>query len=132
MLIFQKVYDIVVLSEAITMFKDRVKELRKNNGYSMDTLADMYNLRFDGKMNKSTISRYENGLQEPMYTVVKNLASLFDVSTDYLLCNEKPASKEDGLKDTELALIELYRSLDDRARSTLLEHAEFLKHRQTE
>lgn len=37
--------------------------------------------------NKSTISRYENGLQEPIITVVSNFARLFDVSSDYLLGN---------------------------------------------
>lgn len=50
----------------------------------MDLLADIYNKKFDGKMNKSTISRYENGLQEPMYTVVKNLADLFNVGINAL------------------------------------------------
>ena len=37
-------------------------------------------------MNKSTLSRYENGLQEPMYTVVVNLSKLFNVSVDYMAC----------------------------------------------
>lgn len=66
------------------MFPENLKRLRKQHGYSMDLLADIYNKKFDGKMNKSTISRYENGLQEPMYTVVKNLATLFNVSLNTL------------------------------------------------
>lgn len=66
------------------MFKNKLRELRKRNGYSMDKLAELYNAKFDGKLNKSTISRYENGLQEPIFTVVKNLAELFSVTTDYL------------------------------------------------
>lgn len=66
------------------MFGDKLKELRKSNGYSMDKLAELYNKKFDGKLNKSTISRYENGLQEPIFTVVKNFAELFNVTTDYL------------------------------------------------
>ena len=68
------------------MFSKRLKQLRENNGYSMDKLAEIYNNRFNGKMNKSTLSRYENGLQEPIYTVVVNLSKLFDVSVDYLTC----------------------------------------------
>ena len=66
------------------MFKEKLKELRTSNEYSMDALAELYNNKFDGKLNKSTISRYENGLQQPMYTVVRNFAALFDVSVDYL------------------------------------------------
>lgn len=66
------------------MFGDVLKELRKSNGYSMDRLAELYNAKFDGKLNKSTISRYENNLQEPIFTTVKNFAELFNVTTDYL------------------------------------------------
>ena len=69
------------------MFKKRLKELRENNGYSMDKLAETYNKMFNGKMNKSTLSRYENGLQDPMYNVVVNLSKLFNVSVDYMTCS---------------------------------------------
>ena len=69
-----------------TMFSKRLRQLRENNGYSMDILTEIYNNRFNGKMNKSTLSRYENGLQEPIYTVVVNLSKLFNVSVDYLTC----------------------------------------------
>ncbi len=64
-----------------------LKNLRTENGYSLDSLAKTYNDRFGGRLNKSTISRYENGLQEPIITVVSNFARLFDVSSDYLLGN---------------------------------------------
>lgn len=66
------------------MFSKRLKELRESNHYSMDKVIELYNEKFNGKMNKSTLSRYENGLQEPIYTVVVNLAELFGVSVDYL------------------------------------------------
>lgn len=69
------------------MFGYKLRELRKRNGYSMDRLAELYNAKFDGKLNKSTISRYENGLQEPIFTVVRNFAELFSVTTDYLTGN---------------------------------------------
>lgn len=66
------------------MFGDKLNNLRKRNGYSMDKLAELYNEKFGGKLNKSTISRYENNLQEPIFTTVKNFAELFNVTTDYL------------------------------------------------
>ena len=64
-----------------------LKDLRTESGYSLESLAKTYNDRFGGRLNKSTISRYENGLQEPIITVVSNFARLFDVSSDYLLGN---------------------------------------------
>lgn len=75
------------------MFAEKLKELRKKNGYSMDTLVKLYNQRFNGKLNKSTLSRYENGLQEPMFSVVKNLADFFYVSVDELI-NSDSAEKD--------------------------------------
>ena len=66
------------------MFGRRLKELRTQKGFSMDKLIELYNSKYDAKMNKSTLSRYENGLQEPIYTVVVNLANFFNVTIDYL------------------------------------------------
>lgn len=90
------------------MFGKRLKELRDKAGYSMDKLVELYNLKYDAKMNKSTLSRYENGLQDPLYTVVVNFAEFFNVSVDYLSGgkdedyissqNTKPA-ENDGLEE---------------------------------
>lgn len=66
------------------MFGERLKDLRVQKGYSMDKLVELYNSKYDAKMNKSTLSRYENGIQEPIYTVVVNFANFFGVSVDYL------------------------------------------------
>lgn len=66
------------------MFGKRLKELRENNQFSMDKLIEIYNQKYNAKMNKSTLSRYENGLQEPIYTVVVNFADFFNVSVDYI------------------------------------------------
>lgn len=71
------------------MFGDKLRWLRTSNGYSMDELAELYNKRFDGRLNKSTLSRYENGLQDPMFTVVRNLAELFNISVDEMIDDNK-------------------------------------------
>ena len=73
------------------MFGKRLKELREEKGLSMDKLVDLYNQRYDAKMNKSTLSRYENGLQTPIFTVVANLANFFNVSVDYISGNSDSA-----------------------------------------
>lgn len=67
------------------MFGNKLKEARINKDWTLDELANAYNKRYDGKLNKSTLSRYEHGLQEPMITVVQRLASVLDVTVDFLL-----------------------------------------------
>ncbi len=89
------------------MFGRTLKELREAKNLSMDKLVELYNQKFDAKMNKSTLSRYENGIQDPIYTVVVNLAKLFDVSVDYLLGQTDSAKKvkrteTDALKDNTI------------------------------
>lgn len=66
------------------MFGDKLKELRKNRQLSMEELASQYNVKFNGRLNKGTLSRYENNLQEPMINVVKNLSEFFNVSVGVL------------------------------------------------
>ena len=74
------------------MFGKRLKQLREEKKYSMDKLIELYNDKYDAKMNKSTLIRYENGLQDPIYTVVVNLAEILDVSVDYLSAGKKNSS----------------------------------------
>lgn len=80
------------------MFGERLRLLRENKNYSMDKLIELYNNKYDAKMNKSTLSRYENGIQEPIYTVVVNLADFFNVSVDYLSGNAKSEPASVGVK----------------------------------
>lgn len=80
------------------MFGKRLKQLREERGYSMDKLVELYNAKYSAKMNKSTLSRYENGLQDPIYTVVVNIAEFFDVTIDYLTGSDRfpsPATTDD-------------------------------------
>lgn len=71
------------------MFGDKLKTLRKGMALSMEDLAAQYNIRFNGKLNKSTLSRYENNLQEPMINVARNLADFFNVPVGVLTGDEQ-------------------------------------------
>lgn len=57
---------------------DRLKALRKENGYTLEQVAQKLNT------TKVTISRYENNLREPKRDTISQFAKLFNVSTDYL------------------------------------------------
>ena len=67
------------------MFGQRLRELRISRGYTLEELANKYNETYDGGLNKGTLSKYENGKQEPMVSTVSNLAKILDVSADYML-----------------------------------------------
>ncbi len=72
--------------ECYNLFGNRLKTIRKQKKYTLERLADEYNERFGGGLNKGTLSKYENNKQQPMITVVNNLSILLGVSVDYLLC----------------------------------------------
>lgn len=67
------------------MFGDNLKQIRYNRGLTLENLAALYNKKFDKNISKGTLSRYENGLQEPMMSVVRNLAEILGVSVSDLL-----------------------------------------------
>lgn len=69
------------------MLGKRLKEARKAKGYTLDELAIRYNSTFDGGLNKGTLSKYENGKQEPAASTVSNLSTILGVSVDYLMGN---------------------------------------------
>ena len=80
------------------MFGKRLKQLREERGYSMDKLVELYNAKYSAKMNKSTLSRYENGLQDPIYTVVVNIADFFEVTIDYLTGSDVYHGSKTGIR----------------------------------
>ncbi len=92
------------------MFGKRLKFLRESKNFSMDRLIELYNEKYDAKMNKSTLSRYENGIQEPIYTVVVNLADFFKVSVDYLSGNDKFVHTPETMN--EIIILEKYNRLN--------------------
>lgn len=62
------------------MFGENLKKLRKNAGLSQEQLGDILGI------SKSTIGMYEQGKRMPnTNTVLKELASYFDVTLDYLV-----------------------------------------------
>lgn len=67
------------------MIGNRIKELRKNNGLTLEELADALNKNYPDTINfnKGKISKWENNKEEPRLSSVKILADFFDVPLDY-------------------------------------------------
>jgi len=69
-----------------TIFSERLRGLRCERFLSMEKLSDEIRTAYpEIRLNKSTISRYENGTQEPQMSTVAALASYFGVSPSYLI-----------------------------------------------
>lgn len=73
-------------------FKDVVKQLRTERGWSQQEVADRLGV------NKQTISQYERGIRKPLFDTAEVLADIFHVDLNYLMGFtdkiEKPAGDE--------------------------------------
>ncbi len=63
-------------------FSKRLKQLRKQQGLSQNSLAREVGI------SKSSINMYERGEREPSFATLQTLCTLFGVDADYLLGNE--------------------------------------------
>lgn len=68
-----------------TIMGSRLKELRKSRHLTQDELASQLNERFGLAINKSMISKWENGKGDPYLSYAKFLAFHFGVDLDYLV-----------------------------------------------
>ncbi|RQW65988.1 XRE family transcriptional regulator [Listeria sp. SHR_NRA_18] len=80
------------------LFKDRLKDLRKKKGITQAQLGEKVNV------TNVSISGYENGNRFPDTETLEELASYFEVSTDYLLGRTDTPNIEEKKK---------YNSIDD-------------------
>lgn len=67
------------MNNTLSIFAKRLRELRTDANLSMKQLAVQLNT------SDSTISNWENDINEPTLSNILALANFFEVSTDYLL-----------------------------------------------
>lgn len=92
------------------MFYDRLKKLCDINNTSPTAVTIQLG------MSKGSIANWKKGTV-PNGDAVVRFAEHFGVSTDYLLLGKNtPYIKENSLSDEDLELLELYNSLDDKAK----------------
>lgn len=60
----------------------KIKEYRKKRALTQSQLAEILGVR------QNTICQWEKGKREPSIKMCKNLASVFDVTLDELLCEK--------------------------------------------
>ena len=64
------------------MFRERLRNIREGLGISQTQMADKLGIAV------TTYRNYENTSREPNYDILKNIAKILNISTDYLLGNE--------------------------------------------
>jgi len=92
-------------------FANRLKQLRKENGYTQVTLATALGL------SKGTVAMWETGKRTPDYEVVNQLADIFDRRIDYILGYSDDATspklleevEQSGDWETQSELIDIFR-----------------------
>jgi transcriptional regulator with XRE-family HTH domain len=78
----------------LSSFGNRFKKLRINKKMTQDELAEDFNNKFDYSFTKATISQYENDRRIPEVSALLKFTDYFNVSLDYLLCNDIFTIKE--------------------------------------
>lgn len=71
--------------ESVNNFGDRLHSLRKSKSLTQEAFASSLNERYDLKINKSMVSKWENNIDTPSLNSAKYISIFFDVSLDYLL-----------------------------------------------
>lgn len=73
----------------MTIYGDKLYELRKSRELTLDELSEKLNNLSDYKVSRSAISRWENGKTEPSATAMSLYAKLFNVDMNSLLNIDK-------------------------------------------
>ena len=68
-------------------FGENLRKAREKCGFTQEQLAYKLNI------SPSTVGMYEQGRREPDNNTLKKIANYFEVTTDYLLDNQKELSK---------------------------------------
>ena len=98
------------------MIGDKIKELRKINGLTLQELADTLNSEYPDTINfnKGKISKWENNREEPRLSSVKILADFFSVPLDYF----------DDKDNSQLEIVSIYNELKAPRQKKVLNYAD--------
>ena len=82
------------------MVADRIRTLREQKGYTQTELAKRL------KITRSSVNAWEQGISVPSTQYIVELAEVFKVSTDYLLCVDNTATVSvAGLDEKDIQIV---------------------------
>lgn len=95
-----KMLNIIIIEEVFILTSDRIKALREARGWTQAELARRLS------MTRNGVNSWEQGLSMPSPALLVDLAKVFAVSTDYLLCVDNLASVNvTGLEERDIAIL---------------------------
>jgi transcriptional regulator with XRE-family HTH domain len=95
-----KMLNIIIIEEVFILTSDRIKALREARGWTQAELARRLS------MTRNGVNSWEQGLSMPSPALLVDLAKVFAVSTDYLLCVDNLASVNvTGLEERDVAIL---------------------------
>lgn len=103
-------------------FKDRLKQLRKDNKMTQVMLGKRLNYGY------TAIANYESGRNQPSIDVLVKLAEIFHTSIDFLVGfdNARSSNKQIINQDEVSDLHTIMLNLDDKKKEELLTFAKWL------
>lgn len=81
------------------MIADRIKQLREQHNLTQSELAKQLGI------TRSSVNAWEMGISIPSTQYVVELAHLFKVTTDYLLCVDTATLNISGLSEGDIHLL---------------------------
>ncbi len=112
------------------IFRERLKELRKNNNLSQKQLADIL------KTNNSSICDWECGRTEPSIETVSLMADFFECSIDYLVGREDELgiisiNSQTGFNPSGKSkeMLSIFESLSKEYQAQVIEYARYIAER---
>lgn len=100
-------------------FGERLRQLRKEKGISAEQLAEIMGI------NKSTISRYENGQRDPFMPFVQKIADYFNVSIDWMVGLSEIRAPDINTS----TLNQIFHTIPDQGKVELVNYAKYIKNR---
>ena len=109
---------------------NRIKELRKEKGWMQEDLGKLLGVQ------KSAVSKYENGKIPLTGETLIKLSEIFEVTTDYLLGQSDSPSltqaEETELNEIDYALFGEVKELTEQNKRELLNIARYLRQNKNE
>lgn len=110
-------------------FGNILKNLRTSRKLSIDQLVKQVNEKYDTKISKSMISRYENNLSEPKMDIVRILADFFDASPEYIMGIEEEIPEQERKRNKALDTIAAHlegKEITEEKMKTVLNYIDFI------
>jgi transcriptional regulator with XRE-family HTH domain len=106
----------------IIVFYEQLKKLCNQNNITPTELIKSFN------MSSGNLGSWKNGGM-PSIEILQKIAKYFNVSTDYLLCNEPftPVSNDINHNEIESAINNEIRDLDKETKKDVLSYIKFKK-----